>query len=116
LHLWESKSGRYIVANDAWNISQNQNKSLHVKNLNVNAILAEIIDLRDITHRKDNALRPLVYHRVWSVTGFLKRGPQPALGGLGQFGADVSATGRFGDGGRKCVMRKKCVFLKYFKG
>ena len=28
----------------------------------------------------------------------------------------VSATGRFGDGGRKCIMRKKCVFLKYFEG
>jgi len=30
--------------------------------------------------------------------------------GLRQFGAAVSATGRFGDGGRKCIMRKKCVF------
>ena len=28
----------------------------------------------------------------------------------------VSATGRFGDGGRKCFMRKKCVFLKYVEG
>jgi len=26
----------------------------------------------------------------------------------------VLATGRFGDGGCKCVMRKKCVFLEYF--
>jgi len=24
--------------------------------------------------------------------------------------------GRFGDGGRKCFMRKKCMFLKYFEG
>jgi len=24
--------------------------------------------------------------------------------------------GRFGDGGGKCIMRKKCVFLKYFEG
>jgi len=36
--------------------------------------------------------------------------------GLGQFGAAVSATSRFGDGGRKCFIRKKCVFLKYFEG
>jgi len=36
--------------------------------------------------------------------------------GLRQFGAAFSATGRFGDGGRKCIMRKKCVFLKYFEG
>jgi len=36
--------------------------------------------------------------------------------GLGQFGAAVSAASRFGDGGRKCFMRKKCVFLKYFEG
>jgi len=33
-----------------------------------------------------------------------------------QFGVAVSATSRFGDGGCKCVMRKKCVFLKYFEG
>jgi len=36
--------------------------------------------------------------------------------GLGQFGDAVSATGRFGDGGRKCIMRKACVFLKNFEG
>ena len=35
---------------------------------------------------------------------------------LGQFDAAVLATGRFGDGGRKCIMRKTCVFLKYFEG
>jgi len=32
------------------------------------------------------------------------------MDGLGQFGAPVSATGRFGDGAGKCIMRKMCVF------
>jgi len=30
--------------------------------------------------------------------------------GLGQFGAAVSATGRFGDGGRKYFIRKNVCF------
>jgi len=29
---------------------------------------------------------------------------------LGLFSDGVSATGRFGDGGRRCFIRKKCVF------
>jgi len=45
-----------------------------------------------------------------------QRCEQPPLPGIGQLVAAVSATGRFGDGGRKCFMRKKCMFLKYFEG
>ena len=33
-----------------------------------------------------------------------------------RFGEADSATERFSDGGGKCFMRKKCVFLKYFEG
>jgi len=35
---------------------------------------------------------------------------QPFHSCLGQLSDAVSATGHFGDGGRKCFIRKTCVF------